>query len=68
MTKQFETQSVAALTAQALEVKEVAGIPFLVLDGVQNTKSLERFLPKPQRRSVALKPQKSPSLPLANGC
>ncbi len=51
MTKQFETQSVAALTAQALEVKEVAGIPFLVLDGVQNTKSLERFLPKPQRRS-----------------
>ena len=26
MTKQFETQSVAALTAQALEVKEVAGL------------------------------------------
>ena len=26
MTKQFETQAIAALTAQALEVKEVAGI------------------------------------------
>lgn len=51
MTKQFETQAVAALTAQALEVKEVAGIPFLVLDGEQDTKSLERLLPQPQRRS-----------------
>ena len=28
MTKQFETQAIAAMTAQALEVKEVAGIPF----------------------------------------
>ena len=54
MTKQFETQAVAALTAQALEVKEVAGIPFLVLDGEQDTKSLERLLPQPQRRSAAI--------------
>ena len=51
MTKQFETQAIAALTAKALKLKEVAGIPFLVLDGAQDTKSLERFLPKPQRRS-----------------